>query len=192
MILGLTGGYCSGKSSAAQILAADGWQVINVDKLGHIALQEKLDEVAALLGPEAKSGDGLPERKTIGKMVFKNPALMRQYEAIVHPHMNSLLEKAIKTRKADVCIDAAILYRLPAVNECNAVLEIRAPLMQRIKRAKQRDGTGLFLALARIHSQSRLWKMGKSLKVPRLVLRNDSNEEELERSLKKLLSKLVN
>ncbi len=192
MILGLTGGYCSGKSSAAQILAADGWQVINVDKLGHLALQEKIDEVAALLGPEVKSGDGLPERKTIGKMVFKNPALMRQYEAIVHPHMNSLLEKAIRTSKADVCIDAAILYRLPAVNECNAVLEIRAPLLQRIRRAKQRDGTGLFSALARIHSQSRLWKMGNSLKVPRLVLHNGGNAEALEKCLKKLLSKLVN
>jgi len=43
LILGLTGGYCTGKSTAAAILEADGWKVVNVDLLGHRALEPRGD-----------------------------------------------------------------------------------------------------------------------------------------------------
>ncbi|HUW68716.1 MAG TPA: dephospho-CoA kinase [bacterium] len=161
MILGLTGGYCSGKSTVAARLRDQGWTIIDVDALGHRALERSLDSVELLLGPAIRARDGGPDRRAIGARVFGDSALLARYEAIVHPVMNRLVTEAIEDSGSRVCIDAAILYRLPAAAICDGIIEVRSPLIARISRGRRRDGLGLCAILRRMRSQRPLGAAGK-------------------------------
>lgn len=215
MILGLTGGYCSGKNAAAAMLTARGWLCIDVDALGHRALQECVEAVVELLGPgvvapqapnvmDATVGDGGKptagaasvggqarlDRKKIGAAVFADPALLKRYEAIVHPAMLRLLDEAIDAARpiADVkiCINAAILYRLPQLARCDAVAEIRASVVMRLVRGRLRDGLSAGLVLDRIRRQKPLWEAGASYRGERIIIRNDGGLAALERRIDRL------
>lgn len=214
MIVGLTGGYCSGKNAAAAMLAVRGWLCIDVDALGHRALEETAEAVVELLGPgvvadpspgalAASVGCGDPrtegqavanrvrlDRKKIGAAVFADPALLKRYEAIVHPAMLRLLDEAIDAAgpqpTARVCINAAILYRLPQLARCDAVAEIRASVVTRLIRGRLRDGLSAGLVLDRIRRQTPLWKAGESYRGERIIIRNDGGLAALERRVDRL------
>jgi dephospho-CoA kinase len=214
LILGLTGGYCSGKNAAAAMLAVRGWLCIDVDALGHLALEETAEAVVELLGPgvvadpspgalAAPVGSDSPcaegqaavsrirlDRKKIGAAVFADPALLKRYESIVHPAMLRLLDEAIDAAgpqpAARVCINAAILYRLPQLARCDAVAEIRASLVTRLIRGRLRDGLSAGLVLDRIRRQRPLWKAGESYRGERIVIRNDGGLAVLERRVDRL------
>ncbi|HOZ72401.1 MAG TPA: dephospho-CoA kinase [Spirochaetales bacterium] len=181
MILGLTGGYCAGKSSAAAALHEAGWTVIDVDALGHAALERSAPEVARLLGPGALKADGAPDRRAIGAMVFADPVLLARYEAIVHPAMNALVEEAVSRAGPRACVDAAILYRLPIVAACDTIIEARAPLALRLIRGRARDGLGALAMLGRIRSQRPLRDAGKAWKGKTVVVWNALGEDGFKR-----------
>lgn len=172
MILGLTGGYCSGKSSAAAVLLNAGWTVIDVDALGHTALERSASAVAALLGPSALKADGNPDRRAIGAMVFRNKELLERYEAIVHPAMNALVMEAVSAAGDRVCVDAALLYRLPIADSCDAIIEVRSPLVVRMFRGRYRDGLGMRAILARIARQKPLWVAGQAYRAKTVIVHN--------------------
>lgn len=177
MILGLTGGYCSGKSSAATALRNAGWTVVDVDALGHAALERSAAAVAALLGPAALEPDGSPDRRSIGAMVFADAGLLARYEAIIHPAMNRLVMEAVSAAGGRACVDAALLYRLPVVDSCDAIIEVRAPLLCRILRGRSRDGLGTRAILARIARQKPLRVAGRAYEAKTVVVRNASSSK---------------
>jgi len=157
-MLGLTGGYCAGKSTVAALLGERGWTVIDVDALGHGALEARLAEVAALLGPDAIRPDGKPDRRYIGSRVFADAGLLRRYEAIVHPAMFELVDRAIAAAPdaSRVCLDAAILYAMPQAVRCSVIVEVRSPLPARVARGRLRDGLPPLRVLQRIARQGPL------------------------------------
>lgn len=190
MILGLTGGYCSGKSSAAAFLKAAGWTVVDVDAQGHAALLRSAGAVAGLLGPEVLGPDGLPDRRAIGSRVFGNPALLARYEAIVHPEMNALVDRAIDLAGSRVCVDAALLYRLPVVERCDAIIEVRAPLLARLRRGRTRDGLGFRAMLARMARQRPLRVLGRLYAAKTRVVWNGASPRRFEKDLAAALDRL--
>jgi len=194
LILGLTGGYCSGKSSIASLLRAAGWAIVDVDALGHAALERSASAVAGLLGPGVIRPDGSPDRRAIGTLVFGNADLLARYEAIIHPAMNALVAEAVATAsreaKGRVCVDAALLYRLPVANSCAAIIEVRSPLLARILRGKSRDGIGTRAILARIARQKPLWIAGQTHAEKVTVVRNCGSKERLHRKMQSLMKLL--
>ena len=193
MILGLTGGYCAGKSEAAAILAGMGWICIDVDRLGHRALESSLPEVVKLLGSLAINPDGTPNRKAIGHLVFADKTLLDRFEALVHPAMFALTDKAIEDADGDrdgrVCLDAAILYRLPQAARCRLILEIQAPLLMRIQRGKARDGHSTLRILQRIVSQRSLKRYGSLYASKTIRVLNNGDKQKLAKDLKALVAK---
>jgi dephospho-CoA kinase len=186
LILGLTGGYCAGKNAVAALLEQRGWTCIDLDRLGHRALEACAPAVQALLGPGVLKQDGSLDRKAIGALVFADAGLLARYEAIVQPAMLSLLDEALKAGKAArdegepdragagvrLCINAAILYKLPQARACDAIIEVRAPLWRRLVRSKRRDGLDWHAALQRIRSQGHLWRSGEEFSAKRHILNN--------------------
>ncbi|OHD20488.1 MAG: dephospho-CoA kinase [Spirochaetes bacterium GWB1_59_5] len=190
MILGLTGGYCSGKSSAASLLKAAGWVIVDVDALGHAALERSTTAVAALLGRGALKVDGSPDRRAIGALVFADAGLLASYEAIVHPAMNKLVAEAVAAAGDRVCVDAALLYRLPVAAACDAIIELRSPLLARLRRGKARDGLGARAVLARIARQKPLWAEGRAYVARVAVLRNCGSKERLDRKMLAIIRRM--
>ncbi len=190
MILGLTGGYCSGKSTVAARLRDRGWSIIDVDALGHRALEHSLASVEQLLGAAARKGDGSPDRRAIGARVFADPALLARYEAIVHPIMNGLVEAAIRESGGRTCIDAAILYRLPAAAACDGIIEVRSSIVARIRRGIARDGLGPCAILRRILAQRPLRAAGRRWAGKTVRLANHGSPDSLDSAIDQALSRI--
>jgi len=97
--------------------------------------------------------DGTIDRHALGRVVFAKKRNLRVLESIVHPAMVARVEQLLGRLDGPVVINAAILYRMRLERFCQAVVCVRAPLLQSLRRARRRDGTGVCRALRRIRAQ---------------------------------------
>ncbi|MDR0663023.1 MAG: dephospho-CoA kinase [Spirochaetaceae bacterium] len=154
MLLGLTGLYCSGKNFVGGILEQKGFAVLDVDKLGHTALENQKEVIAECFGKGILDADGTVNRRTLGKCVFSRPDKLAELEAIVHPEVNELTLSWIDVHGGVPCvINAALLHRSSAFTRLSAIIFVRAPYLSRLLRAKKRDGLSWKEIMRRINSQ---------------------------------------
>lgn len=87
IIIGLTGGIASGKSTIARVLSRYHIPVFDADKTTHSLMVPKGAALPAILAafPEAGSQTAGIDRAALGKMVFGQPDKLRQLESILHP-----------------------------------------------------------------------------------------------------------
>lgn len=165
MIVGLTGKYCSGKSVIAFELEKLGFYHVDVDKLGHFALEEKKKEIEKTFGSVviSKERDGTTkvDRKALGAIVFSDRKKKKLLESIVHPAMTGEVARIIEKEcqrdsSSKILIDAAILAQMNLHKLCSVVIWVRTPFFVRLKRALKRDNLGFFAVLKRIISQRNL------------------------------------
>ncbi|QKE84880.1 dephospho-CoA kinase [Arthrobacter sp. NEB 688] len=86
--VGLTGGIGSGKSTAARELARLGAHVVDADAVAREVVEPgrpALAEVARRFGSHLLREDGSLDRAALGRVVFGDPAALRDLEAITHP-----------------------------------------------------------------------------------------------------------
>jgi dephospho-CoA kinase len=154
ILLGLTGLYCAGKNFAGEILARKGFAVLDVDKLGHTALENRKEVVAARFGSDVLDKGGVVDRRTLGRRVFGRPDELAALEDIVHPEVNSLTLEWIDAHEdRDRVINAALLHKSSAFTMLDAIIFIKAPYIARMFRAKKRDGLPLKEIRRRFDSQ---------------------------------------
>jgi dephospho-CoA kinase len=199
VLLGLTGGYCAGKNVVAGLLEERGWTAIDVDRLGHRAVDLAREEITARFGNAILAPDGSVDRSALARIVFSNPTALADQEAIIHPIALRLLEEEIvaseKSARAAgraplVCVNAALLYRMPEASRCDAIIEVRAPLLLRLARARKRDGLSPLVVLTRIERQRVFWKLRRAHGKPLFMLRNNGDLGRLEGRLERILSEL--
>src|SRR5262245_35891278 len=102
MIVGLTGGIASGKSTVSRMLAAFGVRVIDADALARDVVepgQPALAEVAArfpgVLGP-----NGRLDRKALGARIFADPAERTALNEILHPRIHQRFREQVRELEA--------------------------------------------------------------------------------------------
>jgi dephospho-CoA kinase len=189
MILGIAGKACSGKNAAAFLLEQRGFFSIDVDKLGHKALEQQKEVVARQFGEHVLNDEGAVDRKALGSLVFKDRSEMRKLEAITHPVIFSMVEKTIRSSQSgNIIINAAILGPSGMDKLCERVLWIESPLFLRIKRAITRDGNRISAIIARIRSQKDLTVQHFSADVDIYMVRNRGKLIDLEKQINLFLS----
>jgi dephospho-CoA kinase len=193
LTLGLTGGYCAGKNAVAALLEARGFTCFDVDKLGHEAmgLEESMEAIAWRFGPSVLNPDGTVDRRALGAIVFDDPEGLADLEAIIHPAVYRLLRPRLKAELDeghDVCINAALLYRMTDTALCEAIIEVRAPLLLRVSRGMARDGLSAPAVLLRIRKQKDFWKRRKESGKPIILVRNAGSMAALEARIDRVLA----
>lgn len=159
MIYGVTGGSGAGKSHVSRLFLPYGAHIIDVDKLGHIALENRAkSEVIHRFGPSILSPRGHIDRKKLGRIVFNNTTALNDLNKIVHGYMVNhahllVLEKIKDTATPIIVIDAALLFKLNLHLLCDKVILVTANMKTRIARITHRDGISKDQALNRITSQ---------------------------------------
>ncbi len=190
-LIGLCGGYCAGKNAAAAILEEEGFLVLDLDKLGHRAIVERREAILARFGPGISDGQGGIDRRALGHIVFKDKGALADLEGIVHPAANALAEAWVgENRGRKLCLNAALLHRMGLAKKLDYIIEIRASLVIRLRRAAKRDGLGLIQALRRIVAQGGFSAALKRLGPKIFILSNNGSLESLHRALRGLLSQL--
>jgi dephospho-CoA kinase len=114
LIVGLTGGIGSGKSTVSAMLADRGAVVIDVDSLGREVIAPGGRAEAAVLaafGPDIADDVGGIDRAALARAVFGRPDMLAQLTAISHPAINAELATQLDSLPADavVVLDMAIL-----------------------------------------------------------------------------------
>lgn len=97
LVIGLTGGIGSGKSTAAQMFAKLGAEIIDTDAISHQLTAPRgaaLTAIQNAFGTEVMGADGSLDRAAMRQKVFENPPVRKQLEDILHP----LIRQAVTTR----------------------------------------------------------------------------------------------
>lgn len=191
IVVGLTGKCCVGKDTAAEFLAEQGWEVVDVDKTGHRALQEERAALEAAFGSDIFLPDGQVNRQALGEIVFSARGKLKTLEAIVHPRMRAIVRQTCAyytSRDVNVCINAALLFTMDLHTLCDYVVAIRAPLRLRIKRARTRNRWSYFQILKRFWSQRRLFPKKKIKSVDMYNVWNSASREALQHEMMELLT----
>ena len=114
MIIGLTGFYCSGKSTAERYLKEDfGFYIIDMDKIGHKAhtLPEVKAEIAKQFGSTMINPDGNVDRKKLGAAVFSDKKQLEKLNSLMRPFLLRLLKEDLELHKNEnIIISAALTH----------------------------------------------------------------------------------
>lgn len=160
IVIGLTGGILSGKSTISKMLNERGAVVIDADKVGHEAYTPHTlvwQEVTDAFGKDILTENGEIDRKKLGEIVFKDPQALTRLNGIMHPRMHDMLgEKVGKLRSegADVVVlEAAILIEAKWTDLVDEVWVVKAPEETVIQRLQNRSGLTEEQARSRIRSQ---------------------------------------
>ncbi|MFJ4074340.1 dephospho-CoA kinase [Curtobacterium sp. PhB137] len=143
-IIGLTGGIAAGKSTVSKRWAEHGGIVVDADRLARDAVapgSPGLAQVAKRFGSSVITADGSLDRPALGAIVFSDPAARKDLEAITHPEVWRLAQRAFDAAEA-ADPDAVVVYDVPLLAEArgsrplrfDAVVVVDAPAAQRIER----------------------------------------------------------
>ena len=156
MIVGLTGGIGSGKSTVAKMFMDLGIPVYDSDKEAKelMVTSEKVRAaIIELLGNSAYNSEGL-DRSYIADKVFKDSELLKKLNGIVHPAVREhFLNWAKKQKSPYVVQETALIFENDAQDKYDCTILVTAPLNSRIQRVVQRDGTSEKAVKDRMNNQ---------------------------------------
>jgi phosphopantetheine adenylyltransferase/dephospho-CoA kinase len=161
IVIGLTGGIASGKSTAARYLQNKGAHLIDADKLGHQAYEPGMAANAAIVaafGEEVRGDGGIIDRRVLGGKVFGKPAELKRLTDIVWPEIRRMAEAEIKTiseQHADaiVVLEAAVLLEASWESAVHEIWVVVVEPAVAIERAVSRDGMEAQAVQKRIDAQ---------------------------------------
>jgi dephospho-CoA kinase len=193
ILVGLTGGIGSGKTTVAGMLQERGAVVFDADAFareavapGSPGLVKVLDE----FGDEVRAPDGSLDREALARVVFTDPEKRRALEAITHPEVARLFAEA-SSQYRDT--DAVVVYDVPLLVEnhlegmFDAVVVVTAPEPVRVGRLRRDRGMSEEGARDRIASQA---SDEERARVATFTVANDGSKEELAVRIDDLWAKL--
>ena len=143
LIVGLTGGIGSGKSLASDWFASQGIQIVDADIAARQVVEpgsQGLEAIADTFGSHFVQQDGMLNRRALRELIFQNPELRHQLEAITHPLIRESLEGQLADSQSTYTILVSPLLLETTQRELvERVLLIDAPAEIQIQRACARD-----------------------------------------------------
>jgi dephospho-CoA kinase len=191
LIIGITGGIGSGKSTLSHLLRAEGYSVYDTDlearrlQNEHSAMRKKLTD---MFGKEIYTDQGL-NRSALGRIVFGKPELLTKLNAIVHPLVMDDFNNWVLNRypKKMLFIESAILYESGFNKLVDLVILITASEEVRIERVIKRDGVTSEHVRARMAHQL---PEEEKMKLADYVIRSDDNKP-LVLKMRKIIEELL-
>ena len=147
-LVGLTGGFGSGKSTVASLLAQLGLDVISADELAREVCEPgkpAYNEILEAFGKDVTTEDGSLNRNRLGDVVFADPALLGQLNRIVHPRVIDREQELLKQIEesdpdAVVILDVPLLIEVERHHLVDFVVVVNAPTEQRFERLEKQFG----------------------------------------------------
>lgn len=199
MIVGLTGGIATGKTTVSKLFAKYGAIIVSADELGHKALHSTggaYEAVKQRFGflPGLLDSTGEINRRILGYHVFLNDGEMKDLDAIVHPVVSGMFQDIVaaqhKPHETVLMYECAILY------ECNLDRQINMPFVVatwcpeelQIERLMARNGLDRSQALQRIEKQL---PADAKKEWAHFVINTDATMDQIEEQTKRVYNALV-
>lgn len=195
LVLGLTGGIASGKSTVSRILARLGAEIIDLDELVHELERpgsQCFEQIVNAFGRQFLKPDGSLDRRKLGRVVFGNLQALARLNAIVHPAVIDLVKEKIEARRRSanppqvLVIDAPLLIEAGMVPLVDTVWVVKVDESTQMERLIARDHLSLTEALNRIRAQMPL---EEKIKYADVIIDNSGSMEDTERQVRENLAK---
>jgi len=195
LVLGITGGIGSGKSTVSGILEEMGAAVIDADMISRQVVmpgERALEELTEAFGRDILDESGQLDRKGLARIVFDNSEKLLELNAIVHKYVaqrikDNVKEQLLKKTKI-IVIDAPIPIKTGFLDLCQKVWTVAADEELRIKRIMERNGMTYEEAVSRINSQL---KEQEYIKIAHTVIYNNHDYSHLREEVKSQLNGLL-
>ena len=157
LVVGLTGGIGSGKTTVANGFSALGVPVIDTDKLARELVepgQPALDEIISTFGSEAITADGHLDRDYMRQLIFSNSHRKSQLEAILHPRIRQRVRALLADIRSPYCIVVIpLLLETGQTDLVDRILVVDSPEKEQLTRVAARDSLSDNAIKAIINSQ---------------------------------------
>jgi dephospho-CoA kinase len=194
LLVGLTGGIGSGKSTVARLLERRGAVVIDADQLARDAVAKGtpgFDEVVRAFGPDVVGPDGDLDRGALAARIFADPSEKATLEGIVHPEVARRFGERVETYRPT---DRVVLYVSPLLVELalapafDVVVVVTASSHLRISRVASDRGLSPEEVRSRMAAQA---TDEQRMEVADVLIDNDGTLAELEPQIDRLWGDLV-
>lgn len=177
MVVGLTGGIGSGKTTVAGFFKDLGIPVYIADDAGKRLMNTSSrirEQIIDLFGEASYSGN-TPERKYIASKVFNDKELLEELNQIIHPAVAQDFNDWVKDQSSKYVIyEAAILFETGGYNKCDLSILVTAPKKLRIKRLQKRDESSRQEIQERMDNQ---WSDEKKSELADFIIINEDLEQ---------------
>jgi len=195
LIVGLTGGIGSGKTTVSKMLEEEGAYLIDADEIARELVHPctaAWHELIRAFGKEILEEDGSIRRKKLAAKVFSDPSQRNRLNEILHPRIKKEMKQRAKEvgeehPEAIVVIDAALLVELGEYQEMDKVVVVTSQETQQIERVREREGASEEEARRILSSQMPL---EEKLKVADFIIRNEGSLEETRSRVKEVFQEL--
>jgi dephospho-CoA kinase len=193
-LVGLTGGIASGKSTVGKILEQLGAAIIDADELSREVVgpgQDAWKEIVETFGAEILQEDKTLDRRKLRKIVFDNPAVRKQLEAMIHPRVRARAEERI--RELTAAGRSIIVYEVPLLFEgqlhqwLRPVILVACDVSTQKKRLQERDHLTDSEAQRHIDAQMSL---AEKRQLADFVIENNGSLADLKRQVRTVLKKI--
>jgi dephospho-CoA kinase len=194
MILGLTGGIATGKSTVTAMLRERGIPVIDADQIAREVVEPGKPAYEAIVrhfGREILLADGQINRKKLGEIVFSDEAERQKLNAIVHPEVRRVMREEAETAErngaAIVFMDIPLLFESKLQHMVDKIVVVYAPASVQLARMLERDELDEEQAHKRLRAQ---WPIEQKKQLADFLIDNTGTREETERQVERLLAEL--
>jgi dephospho-CoA kinase len=194
LLVGLTGGIGSGKSTVARLLERRGAVVIDADQLAREAVEKNTPGFARVVeafGPDLVTPEGDLDRSALAARIFSDPAQKSALEAIVHPEVARRFSDRVDAYRAT---DRVVVYVTPLLVELglapafDVIVVVTASPHLRVSRVASDRGLSPDEVRGRMAAQATdEQRMG----VADILVDNDGSLTELEPQVDRIWSDLV-
>jgi len=195
LIVGLTGGVASGKTTVSRVLKEEGAYIIDADQMArelvrpHTPAWKKLVKA---FGKDILREDGSIHRKKLADKVYADLGQRKLLNQILHPRIRKEMERRAKEigqkdPEAVVVIDAPLLVELGDHRKMDKLVVVTSTRTQQIERLKERDGISPEQALRIFSSQM---PVEDKVKLADFVIRNEGSFQETKKKTREVFQEL--
>jgi dephospho-CoA kinase len=195
LIVGLTGGVASGKTTVSQVLKEEGAYIIDADQMARELVRPHTPawrKLVRAFGKDILREDGSIHRKKLADKVFTNLRQRKLLNQILHPRIRKEMERRAKEigqkdPEAVVVIDAPLLVELGDHRKMDKLIVVTSTQTQQIERLKERDGISSEEALRVFSSQM---PVEDKVKLADFVIRNEGSFQETKKKTREVYKEL--
>jgi dephospho-CoA kinase len=184
LVVGLTGGIGSGKTTVSERFADYGVPVIDTDLIARELVepgQPALAEIVNHFGPDCLDGEGRLHRARLRERVFADPTGRRQLEAILHPRIRALVRERVAALAVPYCLVVIPLLAETGMTDLiDRVLVVDAPEAEQLRRVMARDRIDADQARRILAAQA---SRDRRLALADEILENSGNLDQLDRQV---------
>ena len=196
LLVGLTGGIATGKSTVSALLRQLGCEIIDADLLAREVVepgQPAWTTIVAEFGQDVLTGDGTLDRKKLGAIVFADPERRRRLEAITHPAIRErfqarLDELAEHGFTGIVVFDAVVMIESGNYKNMDRLVVVVTDEPTQMARLRGRDGTDDAEGRRKIASQMPL---AEKAKLADYVIDNSGDRQATAEQVRRVFAALM-